>query len=357
MTTYIKYQCSVCRRNKDIERDPLRAAPNKCTITKGCAGILIAYDQTSIPVPVAPIVGAEDWYPRGQTKVQVTPVASEETVSLATSENGALVMAVQADLESSVPDFIDIELLQRRVESVATQDYTYRPTVNTTVFTGRDANGKILRIDSAAISDGRVEVRVNGVLSETAVLTTNTVTFPSNVSAGSVVSVRVQLEKETVERTLRLTRNSLQTPTASRGAWANVDSFFRYDAGTFKRWWVYSVDTLTGLNVGKIKVISTGTVLESMLLLAHAPFEGFDRYLDFIVPTEPLLDDFLLSLEMSSNSLIVSKSLVEEIYPPLRLTYSLSYVVEEERETVASSEIVSDEENVLLKSTIILGPK
>jgi hypothetical protein len=357
MTTYIKYQCSLCRRNKDIERDPLRVAPSKCTITKGCAGTLIAYDQTAVPESTLPLAGVEDWYPRGMKKTVSMKEKPVEYFEVSSSTTGSLTIAAQYDNESDVPEFLEMILLQRRNENVAVQDHTYRVVNPQSVFSGRDSNGKILRFDSQAIAESRIQVRVNGVLSTTAVLTPNTVTFPTPITTGSIVSVRVQLEKDTVERTIKLMRNKNVAPTASRGSWANVDYVSRFDGAQFKKWWLFSIDQLASLIVGKISVVSYGTVNPGMILLAHSPYESFDRYIEFIVPMERLIGQFHLSLETSKGArLLADKVSLNELYPTLRLD-SESFISPDGVKTSASSQIMADGGAEFLKSSKILGPK
>ena len=94
-----------------------------------------------------------------------------------------------------------------------------------------------------------------------------------------------------------------------------------------------------------------------MLLLSHEPFARVDRYLDFIVPTETLFEDYYLTLPSSdSASLVVDRSAVLEIYPPLVLTPSQSFIIADELQTTASSAVISDDVNEILVSSKILGP-
>lgn len=358
MTTYIKYQCSVCRRTKDVEQDNVHVAPNKCTITKGCLGILLVLEQTKIQQPVLPVAGLEDWYPRGQTRVQKTAALEVPPVRVATSASGAFVVAVKTENSNLLPDSFDIVFLQRRTEDIAYNEYTYRTTEVKSVFSGRDSNGKILRIDQAAINEGRVLVRVNGVISTLGVATINTITFPSPQPVGTVVTIRVQLEKETIEKTITVTRNSEQTPVISRGSWSNINYISRFNNGNYEKWWLYTVDVLAGIGIGKLKISSTTlTGFPMMLMLAHDPFARVDRYLDFIVPLEVLFQDYYLNLPSSdSATLVVDRSAVNEIYPPLVLTPVASFLAADELQTTASSAVISDDVNEILVSSKILGP-
>ena len=358
MTTYIKYQCSVCRRTKDVEQDNIHVSPNKCTITKGCLGILLVLEETKIQEPVLPVAGLEDWYPRGQTRLQRQPATPIPPVRVATSASGAFVVAVKTENANALPESFDIVFLQRRSEQVAFNEYSFRTTEARSVFSGRDSNGKILRIDSTAISENRVIVRVNGVISTTATVSVNTVTFPAAQPVGTLVTIRVQLEKETIEKTITVTKNSAQTPVISRGSWSNINFVSKFNNGTYEKWWIYTADVLAGIGIGKLKIDSTSlTGYPMMLLLAHTPFSRVDRYLDFVVPLDHLFDDYYLTLPSSdSASLVIDRSSIAEIYPPLMLTPTASFITADELQTTASSAVVTDDVNEILVSSKILGP-
>lgn len=356
MTTYIKYQCTVCRREKTEERDTVRVSTNKCTITKACSGILQVTGTTVNQINVLPVAGLDDWYADGSRQVTTSTASTEIAVGIATSENGALALAVKEHDEGSLPNTIDVTFEQRRSENVAYSEYTYRPTSTTSVFTGKDSNGKILRIDAAAIAEDRIQVRVNGVQTTNFTATTNTITLATPAPALSVVNIRVQAEKETIIRTVTFTRNSQLVPTAARGSWANISLIRRFTNGVgYDTWWVYSIDDTNGFGLGKLKIVELSTTREAMLLLAHTPFTSFDRYLNFIAPVSNLTGDFPISVDSQTRDLTVDRSKVLEIYPPLRLQGD-AYIDPETRVTESSSAIVTDDINVLLKGDKVLGP-
>lgn len=356
MTTYIKYQCTVCRREKTLEEDKLRVTPNKCTITKACSGILQVLGTTAVPINSTPVEGLEDWYASGSRSTSQSTASTEMAVGIATSDVGAIVLAVREQDEGALPSTIDVTFEQRRSENVSYSEYTYRPTSATATFTGKDSSGKILRIDAAAIAEERIQVRVNGVLTTDFTATTNTITLSSPAPAGSVVSIRVQAEKETITRTVTFTRNRQLVPTVARGSWANVDLIRKFTNGVgYETWWAYSVDNTFGFGVGKLKVVSIDTSRDSVLVLAHTPFTNFDRYLNFVVPAENLMGDFPISVDSQTRELTVDRSLVVEIYPPLRLQAD-SFIDPEPRVPESSSAIVTDDINVLLKGDKVLGP-
>lgn len=355
MTTYVKYQCTVCRREKTLEQDTLRVTPNKCTITKACSGILQVLGTTATPINLTPVAGLEDWYADGSRTISNT-ASMEMAVGIATSANGALVLAVKEQDEGTLPSTIDVTFEQRRSENVKYGEYTYRPQSATAVFTGKDSSGKILRIDAAAIAEDRIQVRVNGVLTVDFTATTNTITLTTPAPTGSVVNIRVQSEKETITRTITFTRNHQLVPSIARGSWSNVDLIRRFASGVgFETWWPYSVDDTNVFGVGKLKIASIDTNRPAMLVLAHTPFTSFDRYTNFIVPSENLMDDFLIDVDASTRDLNVDRSLVLEIYPPLQLLGD-AFIDLEPRVTESSSALVTDDINVLLKGTKILGP-
>jgi hypothetical protein len=355
MTTYVKYQCTVCRREKTLEQETLRVTPNACTITKACSGILQVLGLTATPINQIPVAGLEDWYPSGSRITVPTTASTPEAVSIGTSDVGAIVIAFKEQDEGSLPSTIDATFEQRRSENVSYSEYTYRPQSASTVFTGKDTSGKILRIDSAAIAEERIQVRVNGVLTVDFTATSNTVTLATAAPTGSVVNIRVQSQKETVTRTVTFTRNLQQLPTIARGSWASVDLIRRFTNGVgLETWWIYSVDSGASLGTGKLKLVSLDTSREAMVLLAHTPFTTFDRYLNFIVPVENLMGDFPINLDSTTRVLSVDRTLVQEIYPPIQLSAD-GFVSPEARVTTSSSALVIDDVNVLLQGSKILG--
>ena len=352
MTTYVKYQCSLCRRLKDIEEDNVRVMPNKCIITKGCQGILTILSKSSTTSPIIPEAGLQDWYARGTVKVAKAIEPPPHPINIVTSSAGALVIALKD--AQNLPDFIDVEIVQQRAEEVSYQEFVFKPAALAAVL-GKDVSGRILRFDELAIAEDRVIVRVNGIQAFPA-LTPNALTFNSPLPQGSLVSIRVLLEKQIIERRIRMLKNSLQTSGGFRGSWANIRTVNRYFYGTWSKWHVYSIDTLSTLGFGQIMIKNVGFDTEVMLLLAKKPYGGIDRCLDFIIDLDTVSSDFLMNRTLPA-SLVIDKAFINEIYPPLSLALNESFI-EADKLSIASSAITVDlasDTNSLVSSKII-GP-
>lgn len=378
MSSYFVYQCSICRRTKDILRDDVRAIPNQCTITKGCEGRLFKIGETAISVAPTPITGLTDWYARGK-KVDATPVeATTQTIALSTTTSGGLTLALyQTPTEHQQNPDIFVKFQQRRVEDISYQQYIFKITTATSLLSGKDSTDKVMRFDQASIDEGRVFVRVNGVAKENnldMVLSPNTVTFNSSIGVGSTVDVSVYLEKDTIERTLPFSANSSSFTSSTTGAWGNISWLGLYNEShqldlTSKRWYVYHSTGLGGINSSsRLKldgiyddtgVNPLGTLSDARFLLASSPYENADRYLNFVISAEVIAEDFsVASVVGSITELYADASAIEELYPPIQLlkVYGTesSYIVADTFTT--SSAVPTDTANIKLSGSKIIGP-
>lgn len=356
---YTTYKCTVCRRTKAIEWDSLRALPDHCTITKGCQGRLSPQGETKVPAPVPSLDGVTDWYPRSQPVEEEKAPLHPTQVDLATSANGALTIAVRGTTEASMPDSITLRVLQRKGEDINFSQYTFRTQSSTSTISGRDLNGKNLRFDTAAVSEDRVQVRVNGILRPDAILNPNVVSFPAPMASGAVVDIIVYSTPLTVEQTIVLSKNTLSEMADTRGSWMNVKYVEMFEGNTKTKWWLYSSDNLVGLSVGKLKVINLDNAADqAMILMAGIPYSSHERDLLHTIPVLPLYVDFYLSLTTVDDvtRLVVDWQFVKENFPPLQINPSLGFIQADSKTTTASSEVVTDDVNSMLLSSKILGP-
>lgn len=384
MITYVTYQCSVCRRIKDSIKDNIHAAPNQCTITKGCNGRLFKIGESTSASTTAPRSDLTDWYPRGEDQeIQPTP-SVDEPVSLITSNTGVLTIAVyQTTQQANARPNLKVKLTQRKTADIAYQQYLFRYNIPVNIVSGKDTTGKNLRFDQTVIDDGRVFVRVNGVarfqgtaLNEI-VLTPNTVTFNSEVSAGSTIDISVYSEKDTVDKMLDFVANRTFIVNANSGSWGNIRHVNEYNTnGQYKpnRWWIYSCVSHGNLSPssrlkfdqiylddGETAVISNDQLDNVRFLIASPPRENADRYLNFYVDCEVLNKSFsLLTASGSSVDILADPSALKEIYPPLQFTAlppwraGSSYVTLDT--FTYNSSITSDTPLVRLKGKKIIGP-
>lgn len=378
MAVYTTYQCSVCRRTKDVLQDNVRAAPNQCIITKGCLGSLFAIGVTSNPSDTAPVEGLTDWYPRGK-KVSASPVAAtQQSVSLSCSSTGVLTLAVRmTDAQATANPTLTMALTQRRVDDISYVVYNFKPSASTSTISGKDLTGKNLRFDQSAIDEGRVFVRLNGISifpGDGITLTPNTVTFTTSVAAGSTVSVSVYSQQNTVSRTLDFEANYSFLVTSGSGSWGNVRWAEDYDDMTGainpEKWWLYSCTSLGEIASSSRLILDTIFQSDGVtplvtdfttvrFLLSGDPHDNTDRYLNFYVDGVGIHDGYALSSSTATiTELFADANVVLEIYPPMQLIKSTvmtnsSFVT---ADTFPTTTYSSDASAVRLSGTKIIGP-
>lgn len=343
MANYITYQCSICRRSKDVLKDDNRALPNMCIITKGCQGRIFPINEKTFIDPVIPLTGITDWFPKGKEVSEIKPQTPQQSdINLSTSKIGTLTLAVRG----VQIDKVHLKVLERKIEDIDFQQYFYKldqPT-NTIPSIGgsikRDIYGKLLVFDEEAINDGRVMVLVNGVarfegssLDDLDSISPNNVSFNKVLPAGTVISVLVYAEKDVQEKNITFLLNS--TKRSRYGSWANVSAVRDlnfYTGPVIDSWYVYTCETVTTiLPNSRLKIVSlnntAGTVLKSgnnltdvRFLLASEPFSSADRYYNFIVDTQILRDSlFGYSIGEGIIKLGIEGEAVTEIFPPLKI--------------------------------------
>lgn len=374
MTTYVTYQCSICRRTKDIEQDNFRALPNQCTITKGCSGTLSKIGDTAIASAVDPVNGLTDWYPRGKKIVVTEAPPVSEQISMSCSETGTLTLAVfMTNAEAASNPTLKLIAKQRLSADVPSTEYVYTVAAPTTIISGKDSTGKNLRFDQAAIDDGRVQVLVNGVIRTDYIATPNVITFATPLAIGSIVEVTVFGIAPTTPQTLEFVANYSFIASESAGSWANIRWVDEYNPTTgdlesdeqSKKWWIYSCSSLSNLSASSILSIvaiknsaETVTFSTARFLIAAPPYDSTDRYLNFYIDVTALSNGYLLSSVISSiTELYAQSEALIEIYPPFQLIHNSnmsnsSYVVADRFPTTDS--VSMDEDRLIGKK--IIGP-
>jgi hypothetical protein len=378
-SSYITYQCSICRRKKDVLRDDVRAFANHCIITKGCEGRLFKVGEKSIPDIVSTVSGLTDWYPRGQTPSIKAEVVAPSPIRLSCSSTGVVTLAIyQSDVDAAANQVLKMKLTQRRVEDISSVQYLFRPITSVTVVSGKDSTGKNMRFDQTAIDEGRVFVRVNGIPrfqgaeADELVLTPNTITFNTAIDALSTVSVSVSQEKNTVERVLSFNLNASNAVSTNSGSWGNVRWVREYDVTTKQlkplKWWIYSCPLITTIAAsstlrldGIYKEDETTPVLldtnldKARFLLAASPYENTDRYINFMIPATEMHADFMLSASKESVlELFADASAFTEVYPPLQLINPSSYTSADVFTTTTT--VPDDTASVRFTGERVLGP-
>lgn len=360
MATYVKYQCSICRRTKDILRDTTRVIPNYCTITKGCAGRLFPIGEFSYQTTTPSVGGLDDWYPRGESRIVAAAETDESDVSLSCSRDSSVVLSLLLSPaeKDSIGSNVSVTFSQRKTENIAYVQHNYKirldnqvlqsfsefphVAIQHTELSGRDAAGVNMRFDTHAINEGRVFVRVNGVSRfqgtqpDEITLIENRVIFNSLLAETSTVTVTVFQEKDAIERVIAFNRNDSIVGT-DINAWSNVvyaeNGIADLNDDSRPRWWFYTASSnqLSSLVSGSrlrlmgISGISSSAFSEkARFMLAKPPYSFTDRYLNFYVGCDVVHSAFSISVisEGSNKVLYVIPTAVKEIFPPIKLLNS-----------------------------------
>jgi hypothetical protein len=378
MNRYITYQCTVCRRTKDVERDDKRAIPSGCTITKGCGGTLFKIGDKGFAQQTKPVAGVTDWYPRGTAPTKESKPVASESVEMSVSSSGALVVAVKmTTAQASTISALTLKIQQRRVEAIPFTQFTFRILVSgTTTVSGRDSQGRNLRIDSTAQSEGRLRVRVNGVertdYTVSSTVQASSVTFSQELPLESVVDIVVFNEREVEEKELTFVTNRTIAVNDLSGAWGNVRWFDKLNPllsePNEERFWLFTCTSTASLpSSARIKVVGlyNGTSLinpqRAVFLLASPPYSHVDRYLGLVIPLSTLQEDFvILTSSKPTRDFTTDKSNIESVYPPLMIKRGyvdiLNSLTSDDIIPENSGAIPTDSSTVLLTSTLINGP-
>ena len=367
MTNYVKYQCTVCRRTKDIAQDNTRVQLSACIITKGCQGSLWIVGDIKEPQQTESVSGLVDWYPRGTNFSQNSDTeAGTVNTRLSGGDNGILFLAIK-ESEPLILNNSKIKLVlsQKRFDDISKQQYRFVGD-GSSVLSGKDLTGKILRFNQAAIDESRVVVIVNGVRNTGFTLSLDTVNFQtaSTPVIGSNIEVSVYEEKESIIRELAFSLNNSSSTVS--GAWGNI----RYVVDNNNdKWWIYSSVEVNGLPpTARFKVESINTesdvplltnLQNARFLLASQPFAHVDRYLNFYVSVAKLAENYQLTTTKNIVIEMYSSSPIEELFPIYRLlpqpTAVLSSYLTSDVITTSSS-ITTDTSAERLVGVKIIGP-
>lgn len=395
MTTYVTYQCSVCRRTTDIEQDTLRALPAQCTITKGCSGSLYKIGQSLSKSNTPILPGVIDWYPRGKKPSARPTVQPEDVVSLSTSTAGTLTIALRVSNSFVINNpQITMVLRQRLTSDVPYSELVFRPVTQTSIISGRDVAGKNLRFDQAAIDNDRVQVSVNGVVRTPGTealdftLQPNVISFNQPLPPKSVVTVLVFSQAPTTLFSVNFTRNDYIQDSINLGSWGNVRFFNTYVEniptmpGTAapgnivdgRRWWVYTAtsnsaekeaqylfESITN-TVSGIQLLPSSSLSYSdgAFIASKPPHGNLDRYLNTFLSFDKLKEDFNINTKSESRTeLYVSAKLFEDINPPFHFlgpdtnTSILSFI---SKNTATDERITNNDSVTYIPTPKTIGP-
>jgi hypothetical protein len=362
MNTTRAYKCTVCNKIKNIQNDPIRAVPNSCTITLGCTGSLNLLDTQGKNVQDS----QSDWVARGQNTSTITSVTSEPIALMSVSSNGALTLAVKmSDAEALNAESLNVKFEQRRTESVKFAQFTFMASASTNTISGKDNRGRNLRIDSAAVTDGRIRIKVNGVTREDFTVTPGqnaSVQFTTAITLGSTVDIFVYFEKEVEERTLQFVPNWKLSVNSLAGAWGNVKWVFLPDKVTkaeTKYWLFTATSTASMLPSSYARLVdivrietnnptTTAVQLENTeFLFSKKPFSHFDRFIWGTLPATSANESFqMLTSNRSIRDFTITAKLVASVFPAIKVYYNGPNAA------LSTPNIVYSDKGVLIAETI-----
>jgi hypothetical protein len=365
MSIYNIYTCTVCRRSKSILRDYIYAAPNSCSITKGCAGHLLLTGESTVPSSTPTVAGITDWYPRGTSVHTAVATVTNNPVPLSTSSTGVVTLAVKmTDAETIANPTLIMYFSQRRVDEIPYTQYLFTLLIETLLINGKDITGKILRFNQTAIDEGRVIVRVNGVLQVNGVgmqLTPDKITF--DIGPIGTVDVSVYTAQSTIPQSLTFTANASSAVSLNAGAWGNVKYVNKIDDAPGTAWHVYSSTGVSSLPASaRLQLINLNGkqfFIEAEFLLASDPFEHADRYLEFSIPIDKLTTGYNLNVIYgTSNQLYADENTFNEVFPPFVVKHNpiLADSSFLSADTFSTTSVASDITTTRFSGTKILGP-
>lgn len=393
MAIYSIMQCSVCRRTKDILQDNIHAAPNQCTITKGCSGFLFPTGETTNNTPTAPVEGLTDWYPRGQKPTAVPAQLAEQMVDMSCSNGGEVTLALNISGTEANAHFSIIALFEQQLTTtIPYSQYLFTVTAATpttatsTLISGKDLAGKNLRFTTADATDRLVYVLINGIASFLGTTAdgwslgaANQIATNSVLPIGAAVTIAVYAAAPTVQIPLEFSLNAASGSTV--GSWTNIRWIEEYDpvTGVIKpyKWWLYTCNTINALSSSarlRLVGIYTDTTLTVPVLplasapadfsgirflLASPPYDNTDRYLNFFIDGSLFAGNYsFLTTTATITELYADSSTRSEIYPPLQLieaaNLSASYISADTFPTTDSLSSTTPESR--FSGTKIIGP-
>jgi len=364
MKKYQRLGCTVCKRQIDKLVDLTHYAPDKCTITLGCEGRLQPLEyRSSGGIAVTPEIGVTDWRPRGSKTVETADLVSTALISLETGKLKQLTIAAPGDGPAR-----SLILDVKSDTPKAYRQYVYRKEGSFSSISGIESGleKKALRFTAYGANHDQVEVYVNGVLREqgtgpddyqiydgtdASAAPPNTVLFNTILDSQGNTQVDVVVSKEAQASTVTLTfnRHVGDESRTALGAWENVSYVERFVGGTWKKYYLYTLD-LDSIGVPLNSILFPQTT-DAFFVLARQPYSQLDRYTDLVVLLENQSDaDFVkYYADNKVTTARVTHTALASFFPPLRVT---KFAVEKTIKTA----IAGVEEQLVVDGRVITGP-
>jgi hypothetical protein len=353
MKRYVKLQCSVCNRQKNVLWDSIRAVPDRCTITLRCRGRLYEVERlNNIDIATTPVAGVEDWYARG-TLVQPVLAVGDEWISTATGQMKQLVIGVKSPTSPTSAATLTLPLNLRTSTNKTYRQYVYRQEGSITTVAGVESGTakKVLRYTSTGPSPDVVEVYVNGIKREQGTgadefqlydgtpstpAPPNTIVFNTVISSPGVTQVDVIVSRPVAQDTTNLVLQRVvhNEHRVGTGAWENVN-FIKINGEAYYLFYVDIIGTnqLT-LNTMLYPRGATATLTDAgptsfpawtdlVLLYANSPYTYMDRALHSATFMSEIdgSEDVLHFLKVDDvQELRITATAEKAVYPPITAT-------------------------------------
>lgn len=387
MKKYLRFSCTVCKREVDKLVDNSRFVPDKCTITLSCQGRLVPVEYKSDgQITATPEIGVTDWYPRGSTLVQSTPISEPRLIDTSTGSFQQLVLAVK--LSADPPSTSTAKLtLQTRAEAPKDfKSYVYRRETEFSTISGVEdgISKKTLKFKVWGTDPDEVSVYLNGVkLQEgtgpsdyqlddgtpTPPAPSNTIKFNSPILPVGTFQVEVVVSKPqpAITRELTFNRNSDNEARLASGSWENVSHIERISStGAAERFYLFTYDVKSNPDLTRNTILfPTGSVLvntgsssitaslaDCLFLLSRKPYTKVDRYPDISTRLSDLdaSRDYLKYVEVNGVlSLMLTETSLFTHFPP-------SVVYKFNPENTIKVAVAGDEEQLVVDGKLIVGP-
>ena len=358
--SYTIYQCTTCNLKKSEKTDNIRVQTLGCTITKGCLGRLIKLSEQSTPICSSGLT----WNPRtevSQTSNSIQPQNIPITIN--SSNTGAVVCGVNMSLQNAIDyNTLKFRFEEKIVREVPFIQFRFKLTIPSSVISGRDSQGKILRVNTLLIEAHRVVVKVNGnekkVDIDYVVNIQDRIDFLSPIPAGAIVDILVYEQAQTQFQTLTFNVNIFQQNTLAAGAWGNVKSINK-NGVIYYLFTCPQLGTIDPSSVLKLNSIwneeetvclfngTLGSLNDIIVLLADEPFGNLDRRQDLFIDGSFLEQGFNLTARRDKIIKLEATN-VSEIWP----LFKIEEYLEDDKISVQSALDANS-----ISNSFIIGPQ
>lgn len=403
---YVIYRCDACVRLTQLALDGRRPDPVHCNITLNCRGSLrrVGERQTKEFLFTPPVVGLDDYRPRGNAVATAAEAITKSPVLISTTDDGGVItIAAMRSLNDGInqdfyaydgdgnpfiveslspyaimPDLSSIVAVLYEIPQVLlnSRSYTYQRQNSVPFIDGPDDS--MSRLNLRFTADNAVTVFINGVELDPSMFDrsiNDKVTFTPMISdLNNLIEIIVASPAESYitadsPNIIRLNFRPLRVEHGNEvlqrrlNAWGDVTAARVDDGERFLLFCTETVAKLLPLKYYKVAWFETTSILtgetkrlapESIyVLLGREPFTFEDKELYAYVPGNQLIDSQFF-YTTSNQELTIAQEAVSQVYNPITPLVYLSIT------SLTSSSGAETEINVgteELARTYVIGPR